>query len=280
MNTVSPYSIVRSRLCVVVLTKNEEQRIEQCIRSVGPFAPVIVVDSGSDDSTVEVAASCGARVLLNVPDGTFIIGDQRNWALDALKREYEWVLFLDADERATSAFLEEVSNALQASSNSTDGFWAAPKFIYKRTWLKRYMGYPNWHCRLVRARTRLVGGIWETFPQGGNYGFINEPYLHYPDDRGLAHWLQRHYRYALARVNSQEMGAKPARKRLLRWLSDRLGPLRPWLRVAYPLFIRGGCLDGPDVWSYARRSLIYELLISELQCESREHGGVSIEEIH
>lgn len=258
-----------SEFAVVILAKNEEARIGNCLDSVSSCKSRYLVDSGSSDRTVEIAISRGADVLTRVPTGPFIIGEQRNWALDSLGKQHEWVLFLDADERATPDYLVEVGRAVAGAPAETRGFWAAPKFIYKGTWLRRYMGYPNWHPRLVRTSTRLVGGVWETFPPGLQCEYIREPYLHFPDDRGFAQWLERHYRYALARQETQEMGGKSTNKKALQWVSDHLGAATPWARVLYPLFIRRGFLDGGAVWSYARRSLIYELVVAELSSESR-----------
>ncbi|MDB4254660.1 glycosyltransferase family 2 protein, partial [bacterium] len=86
-------------LTVVILTKNEERHITRALASVSGIADrCVVVDSGSDDRTVELAKAKGAKVLVN----PFVTQAQQfNWALDQLPGDTEWVLRLDADEIVT-----------------------------------------------------------------------------------------------------------------------------------------------------------------------------------
>lgn len=259
---------MQTSFSVIILTLNEADRIEACIESVSAASQVFIVDSGSGDETLQRAQALGAITSIHRPQGPFLIAAQRNWALDHLPIDSEWVLFLDADELATPEFLAAVEQTIQ-SDDGRDGYWAAPKFIYQGTWLRRFMGYPNWHSRVLRRSTRLVGDTWETFPSEGSFGHIREPYLHFPDDRGLEDWVSRHLRYARARVAGTDPGSKPKHKVLLQSLADRLGVLRPLVVIGYYLFIRLGILDGGSVWSYARRTMIYELLVLEAARDSQ-----------
>lgn len=96
---------------VYLITKNEEPRIERAIRSVSTWADeVIVVDSGSDDRTVEVAEEAGARVLFREWDG---YGPQKRFAEQQCRNE--WVLNLDADEEVTSGLAEEILNVVKTA---------------------------------------------------------------------------------------------------------------------------------------------------------------------
>ena len=83
----------------IILTKNEERNLPECIRSVRGFAKrIVVVDSGSTDATQEIARREGAQVV----EHPFTYhAAQFNWALDSLDIDTEWVLRLDADERMT-----------------------------------------------------------------------------------------------------------------------------------------------------------------------------------
>ena len=160
---------------VVILTMNEEDNIGAVLDSVsGWAAQAYVVDSGSTDKTVEVAERHGATVLHHCAPGAFVITDQRNWSIEALAPTDDWVLFLDADERATPEFLRAVETATR--DDGLDGYYAAPRFIYQGTWLRRFMGYPNWHPRLVQtSRCRLIGGVWEDFPRQPVSGTSRSP---------------------------------------------------------------------------------------------------------
>jgi len=83
-------------LSVVILTKNEADRIAECIRSIGWADEVLLVDDESTDDTARIAESLGARVVRRKMD---IEGRHRNWA--AAQATHEWVFSLDADERVT-----------------------------------------------------------------------------------------------------------------------------------------------------------------------------------
>ncbi len=83
-------------LCMIV--KNEEQYLEGCLRSVaGVVDEIIVVDTGSDDRTIEIAEAAGAKVFHFTWIGDFSAA--RNFSLE--KASGRWILYLDADERLT-----------------------------------------------------------------------------------------------------------------------------------------------------------------------------------
>jgi glycosyltransferase involved in cell wall biosynthesis len=85
-------------LSVVIITKNEEHNIVDCVRSAKLVSDdVIVVDSGSVDRTIELAISSGAKVFTTRWKG---YGFSRN--LGAFKAKKSWILALDADERISA----------------------------------------------------------------------------------------------------------------------------------------------------------------------------------
>lgn len=253
-----------SNLCVIVLTLNESENIGACVRSaLAQDLDVIVVDSGSTDETERLASEAGAEVCRNVPSGDFRITDQRNWALEHVKGRWSWAMFLDADERVTRSFANSLLAETEGSSH--DVFYAAPKFIYQGTWLRRFSGFPNWHPRV--AKTSLVrpfvGGVWEEFDRYLRAGHIAEPYLHYANSKGYVDWFGRHLRYARWDVENEAMGIAVSRKARLRKVRDAFGPIQPFVVVFYHLVIRRGILDGGSVFSYAMRTLAYQIFLRE-----------------
>jgi glycosyltransferase involved in cell wall biosynthesis len=253
-------------VAVVILTLNEELNIEAAIESVRDWgARIVVVDSGSTDETTARAESAGAVVWTHPPEYGFVISEQRTWALKELAAiGVGWVLFLDADERATPRYLERVGSAI--GSGTCDGYYAAPMFMYQGTWLKRYKGYPNWHPRVARTSLEIAGGVWEDFPPGVCTGKIAEPYVHFVNSKGLSDWVGRHARYATWEAQTPTNNGAERRHRL-RTIGRKLGPLRPFAAVFHHLVVRGGLLDGGSVWSYARRQFMYELMIVEARRE-------------
>ena len=98
-----------SRLCIIILTKNEEKDIEAAVQNARQCADeIVVVDSGSTDRTVELAKKNGARVVFREWDNDFAA--QRNFALT--KTDADWVLYLDADERMNDQLLAAVKKVL------------------------------------------------------------------------------------------------------------------------------------------------------------------------
>ncbi len=106
-------------ITVIILTKNEERHIRRCIESVICIAnEIVVVDSGSTDSTIDIASSYGARVLSN---DWINYSTQFNWALDQLSVDTEWVMRLDADEIVTQALADEISGRLPIMGSDISG---------------------------------------------------------------------------------------------------------------------------------------------------------------
>ena len=102
-----------SRLCIIILTKNEENDIEGAIQNARQCADeVLVVDSGSTDRTVELAKKNGARVVFREWDNDFAA--QRNFALT--QTAADWVLYLDADERLNEPLAKRICDIMAADA--------------------------------------------------------------------------------------------------------------------------------------------------------------------
>lgn len=161
-------------LTVTVITRNEAHNIEACLRSV-PFADqLVVLDSGSTDTTAEIARSVNAEVTVN-PDWQGF-GVQKNRAL-ALANS-DWVLSLDADERVTPALRAEIQTVL-----------ASPQFdVYAFPRLSNYCGqymrhsgwYPDRVTRLFKRNAAKFSAdlVHETILTTRPVGQLNAPLLH------------------------------------------------------------------------------------------------------
>jgi glycosyltransferase involved in cell wall biosynthesis len=98
------------RISLVINTLNEERNIAACIRSVGDFADeVVVVDMHSEDQTREIAAGMGAEVILHKREP--YVEKARRFAVEQARGE--WILLLDADERAPQPLLDELQAWMQ-----------------------------------------------------------------------------------------------------------------------------------------------------------------------
>jgi glycosyltransferase involved in cell wall biosynthesis len=107
-------------LSVVILTFNEEIHIRRCIESVLPIAKeIFLVDSISNDKTVEIAETLGAKVYQNKWENNH--AKQFNWGLKHLPIQTRWVLRLDADEYLTNELIEEIKEKLPTINEDITG---------------------------------------------------------------------------------------------------------------------------------------------------------------
>jgi len=262
----------------IILTRNEAPDLPECLESIAWIDDRIVVDSGSADETVAIAEKHGARVLRNEFQS---FAQQRNWALDNGSPKYDWVLFLDADERCTRAFENAVTAKINLAQADVAGFYCCWKLMCDGVWLKRCDSFPKWQLRLMRkGRARFVdfGHGQKEGAVDGRLDYIHEPYLHFPMSKGMDRWWKRHERYA-----EQEAAARAVKKvdwknifsahgstrnRALKPLVSRI-PGWPALRFAWPYFFRFGFLEGRAGFNYCRHMARYERLI---QMKMKEMG--------
>ena len=139
----------KTRLSAAVITRDEEDRLPDCLKSLSFADEIIVVDSGSRDRTVQIAKKFGCRVFTEDWKG---YGPQKNSALE--KCENEWVLLLDADERLTPEAAELVAEMLKAPMAAAYTF-KRKNFLHGR-WL-RHSGY--WPDRQIRLVNRKKGSF-------------------------------------------------------------------------------------------------------------------------
>lgn len=95
------------KLSVLILCKNEEDRIVRCIRSVSWADEVLVVDAFSEDNSVQLAEDSGATVLRHEFAN---FAEQYNWGIE--RTAHEWILIVDADEEVTDSLRESICRLL------------------------------------------------------------------------------------------------------------------------------------------------------------------------
>jgi len=165
------------RLSVVVITKNEERNIAACLESVAWADEIVVIDSFSEDATVEISRKYTHAVVQRAWPG--MVGPQRNAGLELTAGD--WILFLDADERVTPELKEE----LLAFVGSPQGERCAGAQLPRKNyffgkWLR--CSYPNYTSRLLRrGRGRYnerPGDGFDTLLFEGRVHRLKHPLLH------------------------------------------------------------------------------------------------------
>ena len=136
-----------SSITTVILTLNEECHLLDCLRSNEPLgSSILIVDSGSTDQTIQIAAQHDAEVVY-IPFRGF--ASQRNKALDLVQST--WTLFLDADERMTPELCEEIRAHVDAASDQTAGFWIPRRNLVMGRPLRGGGWWPDAQARLIRT---------------------------------------------------------------------------------------------------------------------------------
>ena len=270
---------------VIVLTLNEERNIGACLESLAGFDDLHVLDSGSTDATLRIAARCGAASAFN-PFTSF--GQQRNWGHDHLPLRSRWVLHLDADERMTARLAVEIAAVLAADDGTLAGYHVAERTLLRGGWLRHSGQYPRYQARLVhRDRMRFVDhGHGQRESSGLPFGTLKNPYDHLAFSHGLEHWLRKHAGYA-TREAAQILSSTAAgegslmahlfsgnamqRRRALKQLAMHM-PMRPLLRFLHILIVNRGILDGRAGWEYARMMRVFQEMIDLALAEARNEA--------
>jgi glycosyltransferase involved in cell wall biosynthesis len=222
------------KLSVVIITLNEEDRIEDALKSCTGIADeIVIVDGYSTDKTVEIAGKYGAKVYMN-PFVDF--GSQKNLALD--KAGNQWVLNLDADERVSGTLEIEIRQLKQKPDNEidADGFLIKRKTFYLGRWIKHSGWYPDQKLRLFRKdKSRWQGRIHEGLILEGKTGKIEGDILHFTY-RNITDHINRLNRYS--HMQAEDIARK---KKKLLYLRALLLP--PVTFIRFYLW-KLGILDG------------------------------------
>ena len=135
-----------SCIATIVLTYNEEKRIAECLNSLSWCKEIWVVDSYSNDKTIDISKQYTENIVQH-PFENFPI--QRNWALDNLPIESAWVLFVDADEQVPDDLRDEILNRVGQEPGIV-GYYIARKQYYWGKWIKHGGRWPDYRLILFK----------------------------------------------------------------------------------------------------------------------------------
>src|SRR5690242_10607436 len=181
------------KISATIITFNEESNIRAACESVAWADEILVVDSESTDATRDIAAECGARVIVNAWPG---FGAQKQFAVDQAK--HDWIFSLDADERVS----EELRRSIAALGDqpAADGYLVARRTFYQNRWIRGGGWYPDRQLRLFdRAK-----GNWKqrhihesvTMNPGARVGNLSGELQHYTSPSAAHHHRMIGERYA------------------------------------------------------------------------------------
>ncbi len=243
--------MIMKKVTVVILTKNDEANILDCLESVEDFDEILVIDDKSTDRTLEIVkkVSPNIKIFQHVLDGDF--ASHRNFALKKVTNE--WVLFVDSDERVSGELLKEIKSA----SEDNDGYLIKRKDVL---WGKKLFFGETANIKLLRLGKidsgEWVGKVHEKWKVNGRVIELKNSLIHYPH-QSVKEFLKEIDFYSTLRA--RELFEK---KEKVSW----------WYILIYPkakffinYFLKLGLLDGvPGFIAAAMMSLHSFLVRSKL----------------
>jgi len=227
-------------LSVILITRNEEANLDDCLASLEGIAQqIVVVDTNSKDRTLEIAKNYGATLAQPLDWPGF--GPQKNRALDLATGD--WVLSLDADERLTPALKSEILTAVNHSAH-VDCF-AIPRLSWYCGRFIRHSGWsPDYVDRLFKRGTARFSDdlVHERLIPNGQVAKLNNPMLHY-SFMNYSQVLQKLDRYSTASAEQAFAKGKTSSP-----LKAALHGIWAFIRT---YIIRAGFLDGAQGFALA-----------------------------
>lgn len=272
---------------VVVPIKNEAINLPNCLSKLERFEQVLIVDSNSGDSSVEIAELYGAQVLQFEWDGMF--PKKRNWCLRNYDFKTDWILFLDADEQVTPDFLEELEAVIQ--NKKYNGYWVT----YQNYFMGRLLKYGDKFRKMPLVRKgcgefeRIDEESWSALDMevhehlviDGAIGHMRAPIIH-NDYKGLTTYYDRHNQYAsweaaryLSVKNTQNQNRTWRQKIKYQMLES---PFFPVLYFLGSYILKGGFLDGRPGFRFNISKMFYFYQITFKVAEMRAQSKTSLSE--
>jgi glycosyltransferase involved in cell wall biosynthesis len=159
----------------ILIVKNEERNIAECLSGLAWADEIVIVDSGSSDLTAEICASYQHVVFRESPWKGF--GPQKNTALDLATGE--WVFSIDADERVTPELEQEIRRIIQ--NPYYNAYRVKRKNFYRGVWIRHCGWWPDEVLRLFRRGTARFNDriVHESVQYEGKVGILHAPLEHH-----------------------------------------------------------------------------------------------------
>lgn len=218
-------------ISVAIICKNEENYIEDCLKSILFADDIVVVDSESSDNTVEICKKYTDKIFIKKWVG---FKAQREFAIENTK--HDWVLVLDADERCSVELKEEIISYLKSDNIGFNGFKLPRKNFFLGKWIKHGGWYPGYQYRFFNKKYATITDrlVHEGFEIKGNIGIMKGDILHYTVN-SISEYMTKVNHYSTLQAREK------VNKRTVKF-KDLL--LRPIAAFFVQFFIRGGFKDG------------------------------------
>ncbi len=276
-------------IVAVVVAYNEEENIERTLKSVHGLCPIVIVDSGSTDGTLEICKRYTDLILTNPYKNH---ASQWQWAIDNLPLDAKWILALDADFEILPDLQSKIRSELSSVPNDVSGIYVIQRYVFggseirhgggKRYWLpiiRRGFASPD-HSDMVDFRFVVKG---RTIRWNAVFRHFNK------SDEDASFWIRKQDKFSLRLAVEEEsrrqnmldwetppkfFGNPDERVMWLRdlWLHFPLF-VRPCLYFAYRYVLRLGFLDGRGGFLYhAQQAFWMRLVVDWKLWQLRRYG--------
>ncbi len=238
----------QDKLTVIVPSFNEENNIERCLKNVAWADEILVVDSFSNDRTLDIARRYADRILQHEYIDS---AAQKNWIIPQAK--YGWILIVDCDEVVTGKLRDEIRELIREDPDR-DGYW-----IYRNNYvLGKRIKYSGWgDDRVLRLFRKNLGRYDQKRVHAEihlkNTGVLKNRLEHYSIS-SMTSWVAKINRYSTWKA--EDKFEKAIRMPVLHLL------FRPPLRFIKEFILRFGILDGWRGFLIAAMSSYAELIMA------------------
>ena len=236
-------------ISAVILTKNEEDNIVDCIKSLSFANEIIVVDDNSDERTIEIIESLKKKnIKIFKRDLGKDFSIQRNFGLS--KASSEWIFFMDADERVSDALAFEILNF---DTNNFNGFFVRRLDVM---WRKCLQHGEVGNINLLRL-AKKDAGIWEgkvheRWNVKGKIGSFKNPLMHYPH-QNISEFLREINFYT--DIRARELYSKKVKAGIFSVI------FYPMAKFIVNYFFKLGILDGIEGLVFALMMSFHSFLV-------------------
>jgi len=214
-----------------MITYNNEETIERALRSVTWANEIVIVDSFSNDRTVEVGRKFTDKIFQRKWPGH---RDQYQYAADLTT--HEWIMFVDADEEISPELAAEIRQELNGKLEGVDGFFVYRRTFYLGRWIRYGGWYPDGEIRLYRRnKGSWEGGLHARVVIKGTVKSLKGKYLHYTY-RNISDQIQTIDKYS--RIAAEDMLQQGETFSLFKLL------FHPPFRFIKEYFFKSGFRDG------------------------------------
>ena len=237
-----------STLSVLILTRNEEKYIRDCIESCLPVADeVIVIDDGSTDQTVAMAESLGAKVVQHALAQDW--AQQRMFAIS--QASCEWILFVDADERLSSELAQEIRHVIDTGIKQSFTIHRENVFHHNRA--THGVLRPDRVLRLMpKEGVTVTGAVHETITSIYPSKPLQDSMYHYTYDT----WEQYFNKFNQYTTVAAETYRKSNKS--ISFVKDII--IRPFWAFLKMYLLQGGFLDGKMGWVLSVNHYFYTMM--------------------